>query len=232
MVNLNRVFLIGNLTRDPELRYTPQGTAVTTLRIAVNRNFKDKAGQQQQDTCFVNVVVWGQMAEVCNQYLQKGKPVFIEGRLQSRSWQNSEGKNRSVLEVVATRVQFMPQAVRQEAQNVDLGDEPEGALNLEVEEKKIGEIVKMIKKKFKDNDRKFGRKNLGLRLKKDCVFCKNELDIDYKNLELIARYISSRGKILSRRISGNCSKHQRKVAKEIKRARFLNLAPHTRRMVV
>jgi len=91
----------------------------------------------------------------------------------------------------------------------------------------------MIKKKYyKEEGRKPGRKSLGLRFKKDCVFCKNELDIDYKNLELIARYISSRGKILSRRISGNCAKHQRKIAREIKRARFLNLAPYTGRMVV
>ena len=91
----------------------------------------------------------------------------------------------------------------------------------------------MIKKRNTNNSsRRIGRKSLGLRFKKDCVFCKNKLDIDYKNLELIARYISSRGKILSRRISGNCSKHQRKVARAIKRARFLNLAPHTGRMVV
>ena len=141
MVSFNKVFLVGNLTRDPELRYTPQGTAVTTLRIAANRAFKDKSGQAQKDTCFVNVVVWAQMAEVCNQYLQKGRQVFIEGRLQSRSWQNSEGKNRSVLEVVAIRVQFMPQGVRQETREVDLGEEPEEVLNLESEDKPLGEAI-------------------------------------------------------------------------------------------
>jgi len=142
VVSLNKVFLVGNLTRDPELRYTPQGTAVTTLRIAVNRSFKDKSGQAQKDTCFVNIVVWAQMAEVCNQYLQKGRQVFVEGRLQSRSWQNSEGKNRSVLEVVATRVQFMPQGVvRQESQEVDLGEEPEEVLNLESDDKQSGEAI-------------------------------------------------------------------------------------------
>lgn len=139
MINLNKVFLIGNLTRDPELRYTPQGTAVTTLRLAVNRSFKDKTGQMQKDTCFVNVVVWAQMAEVCNQYLQKGRQVFIEGRLQSRSWQDKEGKNRNVIEVVAMRVQFMPQAVRKETQeqgpDVDLGDEPEAVLSQDNEPK-------------------------------------------------------------------------------------------------
>ncbi len=133
MVTYNKVLLIGNLTRDPELRYTPQGTAVTTLRIAVNRSFKGKSGQVQKDVCFVNVVVWSQMAEVCNQYLQKGRQVFVEGRLQSRSWQNSEGKNRSVLEVVANRVQFMPRGVRPETAEVDLGEAPEEVINLEGE---------------------------------------------------------------------------------------------------
>ncbi len=144
MVNLNKVFLVGNLTRDPELRYTPQGTAVTTLGVAVNRAFKDKAGQTQRDTCFLNVVVWAQMAEVCNQYLQKGKPVFIEGRLQSRSWKNSEGKNRNVLEVVANRVQFMPQGQRQntqDAQELDLGDAPEEVANVETTGEKSGEAI-------------------------------------------------------------------------------------------
>lgn len=142
MVNFNKVFLVGNLTKDPELRYTPGGTAVTTLRIAVNRQFKDKAGQAQKDTCFVNVVVWSHMAEVCNQYLQKGRAVFVEGRLQSRSWQNSEGKARSVLEVVAARVQFMPQpGSRQQSQEVDLGEEPEEIVNLGSESKEAGEAI-------------------------------------------------------------------------------------------
>jgi single-strand DNA-binding protein len=144
MVNLNKVLLVGNLTKDPELRYTPQGSAVVTLRLAVNRTFKDKSGQAQRDTCFVNVVVWGQMAEVCNQYLQKGRQVFVEGRLQSRSWQNNEGKTRSVIEVVASRVQFMPQSgtqggsqgapagarVASAQDGIDLGQEPQEAFEV------------------------------------------------------------------------------------------------------
>jgi single-strand DNA-binding protein len=107
MANLNRVFLIGNLTRDPELRYTPSGMAVTNLRLAVNHRFKDRSGELKQDTCFINVVVWDKQAETSNQYLQKGRSVLIEGRLQSRSWQDSEGKNRSVIEVRADRVVFL-----------------------------------------------------------------------------------------------------------------------------
>lgn len=133
MVSLNKVFLVGNLTRDPELRYTPSGIAVNTLRLAVNRGYKDKNGQAQKDTCFINVVVWAQMAEVCNQYLQKGRAVFVEGRLQSRSWKTNDGQNRSIIEVVAVRVQFMPGAAAQaQAQGIsarepeiDLGPEPQ-----------------------------------------------------------------------------------------------------------
>lgn len=132
MVSLNKIFLVGNLTKDPELRYTPQGTAVATLRIAVNTPYKDKSGQTQKDTCFINVVVWGQMAEASNQYLQKGRAVFVDGRLQSRSWQGADGKTRSVVEVRADRVQFMPQAVKTQSKEVDLGEEPEEVLNLDV----------------------------------------------------------------------------------------------------
>ncbi len=84
----------------------------------------------------------------------------------------------------------------------------------------------MIKKKPRETKRTIGR---GVQFKKDCSFCKNNLDIDYKNIEILTRYVSSRGKILSRRISGNCARHQRKVAREIKRARFLNLVPYVGR---
>ncbi|MBU0694296.1 MAG: single-stranded DNA-binding protein [Candidatus Omnitrophica bacterium] len=131
MVNLNQVFLVGNLTKDPELRYIPSGVAVATLRIAVNTLFKDKSGQAQKDTCFINVVVWAQTAEACNQYLQKGRQIFVEGRLQSRSWQDNEGKNRSIIEVRAARVQFMPQGVKENPREIDLGEEPEELVNLE-----------------------------------------------------------------------------------------------------
>ena len=106
MANLNRVLLIGNLTRDPELRYTPSGTPVANLRVAVNSSFKDQAGQRKEEACFVTVVVWNKQAEICNQYLKKGRSVFIEGRLIYRSWEQA-GKTRSTLEVRADRVQFL-----------------------------------------------------------------------------------------------------------------------------
>jgi single-strand DNA-binding protein len=141
MVNFNKVFIVGNLTRDPELRYTPQGTAVTTLRVAINTPFKDKNGQLQRDTCFINVVVWGQMAEVCNQYLQKGRQIFVEGRLISRSWQDNEGRSRNTIEVRAQRVQFMPRTVREESKEIDLGEEPQEFIGLENQNQDLGEAI-------------------------------------------------------------------------------------------
>jgi len=107
MANLNKVFLIGNLTRDPELRYTPAGVAVANLGLAVNRRFRDKTGELKEDVCFLTVTVWDKQAEACCQYLQKGSPIFVEGVLQSRSWETPDGQKRSTIDVRAERVQFL-----------------------------------------------------------------------------------------------------------------------------
>jgi single-strand DNA-binding protein len=107
MASLNKVLIIGNLTRDPELRYTPGGTAVANLRMATNRKFKDKSGEAKQEVCYLTVVTWDKQAEVCNQYLHKGSPLFVEGRLQSRSWDGPDGKKRNVIEIRAERIQFL-----------------------------------------------------------------------------------------------------------------------------
>lgn len=107
MANLNKVFLIGNLTRDPELRYTPGGTAVANLGLAVNRRFKDSSGELKEEACFLTVTVWDKQAEACCQHLKKGRPVFVEGVLQSRFWETSDGQKRSAIDVRAERVQFL-----------------------------------------------------------------------------------------------------------------------------
>lgn len=107
MASFNKVFLMGNLTKDPELRYTPQGTAVASLRMAVNRKFRNKNQELKEEVCFINAVVWDKQAESCNQYLKKGSALFVEGRLQSRSWEDNTGQKRSVIEVKAERVQFL-----------------------------------------------------------------------------------------------------------------------------
>ncbi|MFC1805295.1 single-stranded DNA-binding protein [Candidatus Omnitrophota bacterium] len=108
MANYNKVILIGNLTRDPELRYTPQGVAVVNLRLAVNRKYRSRDSQElKQETCFITAVAWDKQAETCNQYLHKGSPLMVEGRLQSRSWEDNSGQKRNVIEVRAERVQFL-----------------------------------------------------------------------------------------------------------------------------
>ncbi len=105
--SFNKVLLIGNLTRDPELRYVPSGTAVATFTIAVNRVYTSQAGEKKEEVSFIRIVVWGRRAEVCGEYLSKGSPVFIEGRLQSRSWEGQDGQKRSTMEVIADNVQFL-----------------------------------------------------------------------------------------------------------------------------
>ncbi len=120
MANYNKVLLIGNLTKDPELRYTPQGVAVVNLRLAVNRKFRNKNQELKEETCFVTAVAWDKQAETCNQYLHKGSPVFVEGRLQSRSFEDASGQKRNVIEVRAERIQFLrTQAAKAEAGPVE-----------------------------------------------------------------------------------------------------------------
>ena len=107
MASLNKVLLIGNLTRDPELRYIPSGSAVASFTLAINRVYKLQTGEKKEEVSFVRVVVWGRMAETCGEYLKKGSPAFVEGRLQSRSWDGPDGQKRSTIEVIATSVQFL-----------------------------------------------------------------------------------------------------------------------------
>src|SRR5437899_3745681 len=107
MASLNKVFLIGNLTKPPELRYTPSGTAVADLRLAVNRNYTTQGGEKREEVCFLTVVVWGKQAESCGEYLDKGSQILVEGRLQTREWEAKDGGKRTVIEVVAERVQLM-----------------------------------------------------------------------------------------------------------------------------
>lgn len=108
MANLNKVMLIGNLTRDPELRHTPKGTAVAELGMAINRVWRDEQGQKQEDTTFVDVTLWGRQAEVAQQYLAKGNPCYIEGRLQLDTWDDkATGQKRSKLRVVGETLQLL-----------------------------------------------------------------------------------------------------------------------------
>ncbi len=107
-MNLNKVFLIGNLSRDVTLRNTPSGRAVADFGLATNRNWVNTNGQKQQEAEFHNIVVWGKMAELCNQYLSKGRLAFIEGRIRTRSWQDANDQKRWKTEIIAQNIQFGP----------------------------------------------------------------------------------------------------------------------------
>ena len=107
MASVNTAILIGNLGRDPEMRYTPNGTAVTKFSIATSEKFKDKSGELQERTTWHNIVAWGRQAEVANEYLSKGSPVYIEGRIDNRSYDDKDGNKRYISEVVLQRMQFL-----------------------------------------------------------------------------------------------------------------------------
>lgn len=108
-MNFNKAFVLGNLTRDPEVRQTPSGQTVASFAVATNRFYVDKTGQKQQQAEFHNVVAWGKLADICGQYLGKGRLVFIEGRIQTRSWQDQQsGQKRYRTEVVAESMQMGP----------------------------------------------------------------------------------------------------------------------------
>lgn len=107
MANFNKVILMGNLTRDPELKYLPSNTAVCEFGLAVNRTWRDANGQQQEDTCFVDCACFGRAAETLNQYMSKGKPLLIDGRLKYDSWTAQDGTKRSKLRVVVENFQFV-----------------------------------------------------------------------------------------------------------------------------
>ena len=120
MTTMNKVILAGRLTRDPQLRYTPSGSAVADMGLAVDDNYRSKAGDLVERTCFVDVTAWGRQAETCGEYLSKGSGVLIEGSLEFDQWENKQGEKRSKLRVRAQRVQFLGSPRRNE-----LKDSPE-----------------------------------------------------------------------------------------------------------
>ena len=112
-MSVNKVILVGNLGKDPELRYTPSGTAVCTFSLATTERFKNKQGEQQDRTEWHNIVVWAGLAEVCGKYLTKGKQVYLEGRIQNRSYDDRDGNKRYITEIVANEMQMLGRAGEQ-----------------------------------------------------------------------------------------------------------------------
>ena len=127
MLNLNKVMLVGNLTRDPELTYLASGTPLAKMGMAVNRRFKDAAGERQEEVCFVDIDTWNKTAEFCSKYLKKGRRVFVEGRLRFNEWEGRDGTKRSKLSVTAERVEFADSKPQAAESDGDGRAEPEKA---------------------------------------------------------------------------------------------------------
>ena len=124
MASVNKVILVGNLGRDPETRYTTGGDAVTNIRLATTETWKDKAGEKQERTEWHNIVFYGRQAEIAGEYLKKGRQIYVEGRLQTRKWQDKEGQDRYTTEIIADRMQML--GSREGSGAPAAGDEPPG----------------------------------------------------------------------------------------------------------
>lgn len=126
MASLNKVLLLGNLTRTPEVRYTPNGTAVATFGLAINHRYR-QGEDLKEETCFVECVAFGRQAETIGEYLQKGAPALVEGRLRWRSWETEDGQRRSKYEILAERVQFLPSSAAVREGGRDTAEVPEAS---------------------------------------------------------------------------------------------------------
>lgn len=158
--SLNKVILIGNLTRDPEVRYTPGGVARAVFGLATNRNWTTESGEKKEEVEFHNIVVWNKLAELCSQYLSKGRKVYVEGRLQTRKWTTPENEEKRIVEIVVSDILFLDpkgadggqagdaystsSEVSQEASSVDTFDPNE--VDAQVEAKKVDKTTKKTKK--------------------------------------------------------------------------------------
>ncbi|MCL5733501.1 MAG: single-stranded DNA-binding protein [Patescibacteria group bacterium] len=141
-MDLNKVFILGRLTADPQLRSIPSGTQVATFSVATNRVWNDKSGARQEQTEYHNIVVWGRQAEVAGQFLKKGGMVLVEGRLQTRSWQDKQGQTRKTTEIISERLQLGPRSVGKSSEapsqaNMENNEVSADIPTIDVEDKEI-----------------------------------------------------------------------------------------------
>ena len=250
MANGNVVTLVGNITRDPELRFTNTGQATSSFGLAVNRRWQNRQTQEWEEaTSFFDVVCWREMAENAAESLTEGSRVIVTGRLDQRSWETPDGDKRSKVEVVADEIgPSIRWATAQVTKNERRGP-GDGGGSGRWRRRTIGwrrsgaaaepPGVRIQRGAFlvmaRNNDRggttRRSPKDTGRRIKKKpCALCKDRVEwVDYKDVGMLRKYMSDRGKIRARRVSGNCTQHQRDVAIAIKTARELVLLPYTQR---
>ncbi len=134
MPDINNILIAGNLTSEPTLRKTTNGTPVANFYVASNRQFRDNAGHWRENVCFVGVVAWYKLADSCHEYLRKGSAVLVEGELQSRSWKTSDGNHNNVVEIKARRIQFLNRKERTDGEIVELMDDENSTMNFDSRE--------------------------------------------------------------------------------------------------
>ncbi len=245
MANGNSVTLVGNITRDPELRFTNTGQATTSFGLAVNRRWQNRQTQEWEEaTSFFDIVCWREMAENAAESLARGSRVIVTGRLEQRSWETPDGDKRSKVEVVADEIgPSIRWATAQVTKNERRGPGdgggrgasrgggggcPRRAAGIRIQR---GALLAMARSNDRGGSGRRSSKDAGRRIKKKpCALCKDRVEwVDYKDVSMLRKYMSDRGKIRARRVSGNCAQHQRDVAVAIKTARELVLLPYTQR---
>ena len=216
----NRIILVGRLTRDPELRRTTTDVPVAQFTLAVDDRVKDANGQKT--TTFITVVVWNNQADNVAKFCRKGNLVAVDGRIRQRSFERRDGTKGSVIEVIADSVQFLEpkgdKVIPNEEFIPDEMPEDEGknldSIDVTDDDLPFQKGIIMGYKKIRPH-------------KKVCYFTKNKVAyIDYKDVELLKKFITPTGKIASRHSTGTCAKYQRELARAIKNARYMALLPY------
>ena len=255
-MSLNKVMIIGNLGRDPEMRYTPSGQAVTQFTVAVNRNFKGQDGAWQEETEWFRVVAWAQLAERSAENLRKGMKVYIEGRLQTRQWEDQQGQKRYTTELIANQVTNLDRRPREEgadappfpgesrpaAASVSPTPAPgsDGCGRHALRHRRPPLLIDCAGARRTGGTASTGADTMppAARKKRDdyyrdrrrrkvCAFCADKtVQIDYKEVSRLRRYLSERAKIEPRRKTGTCAAHQRELSVALKRARLVALLPY------
>jgi single stranded DNA-binding protein len=232
MASENQVTIVGNLTDDPELRYTPNGAAVVKFRVAVNRRYKDEAGNWKDgETSYFSVNAWRSLAENSAETLTRGTRVLVTGRLQMRSWETQEGTSarwwRSRPTRSARACVGRPRRSSVRAAPAATGRPPRSALPRQTRRHHwMPPKTKKRPAKREKDDKGWQKKQK----RKICIFCKDKIEfVDYKDTMLLRKFVSDRGKIRARRVSGNCVQHQRDVAMAVKNAREMALLPYSTR---
>ena len=243
MASDNQVTLVGNLTDDPELRYTPNGAAVCKFRIAVNRRIPDGAGGWKDgEASYFSVNCWRSLGENVAESLTRGSRVVVAGRLNYRSWENQDGEKRNAIEIEADEVgpSLRWATARVERQSRARAARARRRLGRDASRRRSavatskrrttgwrlkGKAAAPSAAREKD-DKAWQKKGK----RKFCIFCKDRVDyIDYKDTITLRKFVSERGKLRARRVTGNCVQHQRDVASAVKNAREMALMTYSSR---